>query len=420
MLGRNAVGVLSVCLLLLCARPLLADSEPLAPEMDLFTIYGIEVDVTATTAAQARRQAMADAQRQAFERLMDKLVASTAQQAVPPAGGSMLNRLVQSVDVFDERSSSTRYLARMDIAFNGDAVRGFLGDAGLAYTESRGGPFLLLPLFDTGVGLQLTGAHPWRTAMGEAEPKNRLVAYRLPANDMKARRLLTARRTALADPRDLSELADAYDMGEAVLARARRGIDPASGRAAVSYSLRTGRFLALEQSGEVIARAGETADELLIRAADAVLRRIDAAWKARTLIAGQDRDRLDTAVPLAGLADWLAVKDRLSRVALLRDIGIEEAGLPVTHLTLDYVGSLEQLRLALEQQRLSLRPAAADAAADFVLQLAEQISPPVEAPPEPEGDPPTTEDEDGTADPDTNSAPPPSSSNDANGGGTRP
>mgnify|MGYP005840379091 CR=1 FL=1 len=374
MLWRSVASLLTICLIMLHVRMAAAATEPLVETVDLFTVYGIELDVTASTASQARQQAMEEGRQRAFERLLDKLAASGSQQGASLPSEPLLNRLVRSVDVFDERASSTRYLARMNIAFNAEAVQRFLAEAGLAYTESRGGPFLLLPLYESAAGLKLLQPHPWRAAFTEAEPRNRLVDYRLPVDDMKARRLLSPRRVALADGPELSALAERYDLSGAVLARARMMIDPGSGRPSVRYSLKTGQFMGLIHAGEVIARADETEDALMARAAAAVLRHVDEAWKTRTLIAGQERNSLSAVVPLSGLEDWLTVQARLGQVALLRDIDIDEAGLPVSHLTLGYVGSLQQLSLALQQARLSLQPARADADADFVLQMAETVT----------------------------------------------
>ena len=82
-------------------------------------------DETAANAAAAQEAAFSSAQRRGFERLVRRLTVpdELARQGMPAADNSMLQRLVLSVDVEEERRSSTRYIGRLTVRFDPSQMR---------------------------------------------------------------------------------------------------------------------------------------------------------------------------------------------------------------------------------------------------------------------------------------------------------
>ena len=320
----------------------------------LFTIHRISVDVTASTAAAARRQALEEVQERAYRALVEKLVAADDVAAMPPPSPELIESLVRAVDILEERSSSTRYLATVNVSFRGDAVLQLLARVGAAYTESMAGPYLLVPIFaDAGIK-QVFGDHPWRRALLAAEWEDRLVRYRLPEDGLRARSLLAPQWLENVTPGGLAPVARTFGVRQVVLAEAETGFDIATGRLAVRYRVRLGPEDAVDEAGHVIAREGEDREALLLRAADAVLDAIDARWKERTLIAGSELSHITVRLPVRGLDEWLTVRNRLAQVSLVRKVDPVMIGLPVSRLDLRFAGTIEQFRLALAQVGLRL------------------------------------------------------------------
>jgi len=320
----------------------------------LFTVFGIEVDVTSTTAAQARRVALDRARREAFGRLVEKLAAPESRERLPNISRAEFEQLVRAVQISNERSSSTRYLAEIDVTFSPPAIRELLTQAGIAYTESLGGPYLLLPLYHAGGQLRLWGEHPWRIALEAAEPRNRLILYRFPEPVIRIRAMLSPLRLDGATPGTLARIARQLDVADVVLAEATPVTDFQTGRQAVDFRGVTGPGAGVEVDGRVIARAEEDLLALLERAANRVYDAVDEAWKARTLISDRQRHRIAVLAPVRNLDDWLALRKRLERVPVLRNTEIKYIALPLSRFTIDYVGSMEQLKMGLAQARLSL------------------------------------------------------------------
>lgn len=327
----------------------------------LFAVHGVAVDVTAANATEARRLALADAQTRAWVKLTEKLVSEESAERLPPASAPLLERLVRAVDVRDERSSARRYLANIDVTFWAEGVRELFAQSDVSYTESGAGPYLLVPVLVDGGAHYLFGEHEWRKALEDADIKNRLISYRFPDESVHSRRWLSPSSLADATPDELEPVARVFSVAKVVVAKAIRTFDFATGRQALSYEVVIGPLLddddAAERTvrtGRLVAMADESPRDLLIRAAGMVLREADNNWKARTLVEGSDLNSMTVLVPVRGLSDWMAVRDRLATVSTVRNTKVTAINIPLSTLVIDYIGTDAQLQLALAQARLAL------------------------------------------------------------------
>ena len=88
--------------------------------------------------------------------------------------------------------------------------------------------------------------------------------------------------------------------------------------------------------------------------------RIENLWKERNLIFQDDAGVVAITVPITGLQDWLAVKKQLSNVGIIRQTEIVLISRDQVRLNLFYVGGLQQLSTALDQNNLSILQEAGD------------------------------------------------------------
>ncbi|GEQ96763.1 hypothetical protein JCM17844_04000 [Iodidimonas gelatinilytica] len=328
----------------------------------LFAVHGIEVDQSSKTATLARQLALTEARTRAWDRLIKKLVAVEDAGLLPPASDPLLEQLVRAVDIRDERSSATRYLAKVDVTFSADAVRDIFTQAGVSYTESAAGPYVLIPVFISGGVRHVYGDHPWRQALAGADRENRLIAYHFAENSFTARRFSSSHLLEEASPDKLGTVAHAFGVSKAVVATATMGFDYGKNRRKISYQIGIGPLTEAEadsmaaRQGVVVAETDESLEALLARAADRVMTEADTAWKARTLVtAGQGQSLISVIAPVQSFEDWITLRNRLSGISLIRSLDITQIGLPLSEFKLRYIGDLEQLTLALSQARLSLQ-----------------------------------------------------------------
>jgi len=134
-LARLAALMLPVLMVL----QTLPATAPAQVGSEAYTVRGVEVDVTAGSAAEARDRAFQEGQRLALERLVEQLVGPGSGINVAGLPPAEIDRMVQSFQVQEERTSPGRYRATLTYVFRPDAVRALVGDAAPPPTATRRG-----------------------------------------------------------------------------------------------------------------------------------------------------------------------------------------------------------------------------------------------------------------------------------------
>lgn len=126
-----------------------------------FTVAGIDVDVAAPSAAQARDMAFRIAARRAWPQLWARLNGKAAAQA-PYLSDSALDAIVAGIDIQAERFSATRYIGRLAVVFDRKRAAPLLGGSARVMQSA---PMLLIPLLiDGGSRVAYSSDSPWFAA----------------------------------------------------------------------------------------------------------------------------------------------------------------------------------------------------------------------------------------------------------------
>ncbi|GER03012.1 hypothetical protein JCM17846_06940 [Iodidimonas nitroreducens] len=286
-----------------------------------------------------------------------------------------MQSLVRSVDIREEKFSSRRYMAVLDVLFSPDAVRDIFARTDVAYTESLGGPYLLVPvLYDRGVRM-VFGDHPWQQALAGADLQNRLIAYRFAPDRISSRAVLSDDLLTNPDPSKLAKAARFFAVPRIVIATARLVPNYRTGQPDLHYDLVVGplddegesrmshaegslsAFMEDFDPAEAATSETEAGTEAFVlkRAANLILRRSDALWKEQTLLAATgDQSVVSVMAPVDHAEAWLSIRQKLESVGIVRSFEMTEIGLPLSRFAISYVGTIDQLRLALAQARLQL------------------------------------------------------------------
>jgi len=321
-----------------------------APAPDLFTVTGVKVDETAESATAARDLAIAQGRPLAWTKLYRRLTATANWSKQPQLDANALLRMVRSLEVANERRSSTRYLAEVIYHFNPAAVRGLLRQSGIAYTETRARRALVIPVIAGGAGVDLTS--PWVMAWKDPVLQQGLVPFVLPAADAEDVEVLSRPDLAQADWAALAPLVRRYNAGEAVIAIA-------------SEDAKTVQMVEISATSRVAASFAY-ANSTFPADAEAVAERVFETWKTRTAVNFGSRAKITADVQFDSLADWAKIRTQLSAVKAVSDMDVMGLALHEAEIELTYFGRPEQLRDALAQQNLSL----ANDDGQFTLQLA--------------------------------------------------
>ncbi len=341
---------------------------PAAAE-DIFTVKNIRVDATAGNAAEARKAALASGHLQAMQRLLSRLVLREDLGLLPPLSSDQIVELVYNFGVDDERTSSVRYLARLTFQFNPASVRDYLRSRGVRFADSRGRPVLLLPVFGAANQAVLwEDPNPWRNAWAARDNRSGLVPILVPLGDLADISSVASRDALNPNNPRLQPLAERYGAEQVVTTQAVMAGDPVAGGA--SLQVITARSGAIQQERTQILTVqqseGESFQQLLTRAAEAVASEINEAWKRSSRLRFESEGELLVRVPIGDLKAWLEVKRRLENVPAVEEATLIYLTTESAQLQLSFFGDVDQLTQSLAQNDLQLTNGA-DGAPQLVL-----------------------------------------------------
>lgn len=337
----------------LAAAPALAqvpaDAAGVKGFSDAFAVKGIEVDVTAANPQAAKDQALAEGQRQAFRLLLERLTQPADHARLPKADGT---QYVRDFSVDYERSSATRYIATLTVRFNPAAVKRLLQGAGIAYAEPRSRAVVVVPVWKAAGDRAVLwdDPNPWRAAWSRLGGGG-LVPLVVPTGDLADIQAITAEQ-ALAGAADALQAVGARWRSPDVLVAAA-GLMPGGKGIDVTLHASPGTPKPFDTLSYTLAE-GESVEAMLARAARDIGRAIDTVHKQPNLLQFDRAGTLSALVPLAGLEDWLMVRERLGRVSQVRRWELVSLSRSEAALVLHTVGDHEAVKGALANAGLRL------------------------------------------------------------------
>lgn len=336
--------VVALLLALCMASPAWAQSGG-----DAFAVRGIEVDVTAASPQAAKEQAIADGQAQAFRLLLERLTAPADHGRLPKADAV---QYVRDFSVESERSSSTRYIAALTVRFNPTAVRRLLQGAGIAYAEPRNRMLVVAPVFAAPGARPVLwdDPNPWRAAWVGLGGGG-LVPLLVPPGDLTDAQALSAEQALAGNAEAMQALATRWRGADVMVVSA--GLTQGGKHLDVAVTATPGAPKPFETMSYQLLE-GESPDAMLARAALDIDRAIDTIFKQPNLLQFDRAGTLSTLVPLTGMQDWLAVRDRLGRVSQVRRWEVVSLSKAEAALTLHIVGDQEQVMAALANAGLRM------------------------------------------------------------------
>lgn len=349
----GARGLVLAGLLLVVGVPPLASAA-----VDPFSVTGVTVDATAATAAAARDTALADGQRKAFRRLLERLTAPPDYPKLPQLSDAEITPLVAGFQVQEERTSTIRYLATLTYSFRPNAIRALLRRAGVPFAETGSRPVLLVPVLKPaggGTPLLWDAQNLWHQVWLDKPPPTGLVPVVVPTGEPADMAALPAPPSDAAGAGALAPLLQRYDAGEAMVAEAALdagGVTITVRSPGSSDPVFTER---LPQAGV------ESQTDLLRRAALHVVQALEERWKRET--AAQPLDDAGAAtggsgltvhVPLQSFADWLELRRRLASTGFVQGVQLKSLSKREALVELSFAGDASQLKLVLAQRQLAL------------------------------------------------------------------
>jgi len=327
---------------------------------DLFTVRDVGVDISSGNANVARDQGVREAQRKAFDLMFDRLTVDGARTALPPVPSDVIERMVQSFEIQEERTSATRYVGKLAIRFNAAALRNYLRANNVAYAEVRSKPTLVLPIDQTGGGPVLWQVGTvWRQTWADLAPRQGgLVPLTVPFGEVADVSDIGVDQALAGDATALRRIADRYGAGDVAVVVASGtpetgltvtvALHPATG-SAESFSL---------TQSPLPADSTEAVNPTLRAAVEAVTHRLEERWTAATQITAGALSDLKLTARFTDQTGWLSIRKRLAGISTITQTNITSLSRTGAVLDLRHAGDISQLRTALAQQDLMLEDGA--------------------------------------------------------------
>ncbi len=322
---------------------------------DIFTVTGVHVDESAETAAAAREKALEVGQRRAFEEVVARLTLPEDRAGLQiPATGEITN-MVRDFGVSGEKTSSVRYIADMTVRFKDDELRRYLRFRDVSFAELQSKPVMIVPVYRTSGYVSLwDDPNPWREIWSRNIATSGLVPIKAPIGDLTDIGTVSAEQAENGAMDRLAMLAKRYGADVAVVASA--DVSGPGGAETVNVSVTrydpngAPQVFGVQES----TLPDETLDEALVRAAKSVQDQLADGWKRANLINYSTGGNLMVFIPITGLQDWAKIEDKLVGLPVVRNSRVVAMSRREVQLSLEFVGSTNQLQTALNQQNLNL------------------------------------------------------------------
>lgn len=368
-IGRFVAAALLLLGALIQTPPAAAD-EP----RDAYTVT-VKVDATAANAVEARRMARLDGQRQALVKVVAQLAGSSEFQ-LPTLSDGAITDMVDNFEVANEHVSAVRYLADYTFHFRPARVRRLMQEAGVAIgasasagnpaaagtaaanTAEKGGggkPVVILPVFQDGAAVVLwDDPNPWRDAWAQRPERPGLARLTVPLDGVAALTVIDASQAIAGEAEALGKIAADNGGGDAMVAQAtveRRG-DEVAGLAVTVKRYHQGQLTGT-QADSFSRNPGESESDFMQRAVERTAAAI-ASGPTEVAAGSGASATLTATVPISGLAEWIAVRDRLAEVPTVRKVDLLSLNRQQVRIAITYSGTPEQLKSSLADAALDL------------------------------------------------------------------
>lgn len=351
MVVRQAVAGTLFIGLACCATAAIA----MAAENPLYTVTGVEVDVRAKTAAEAKKQAITEANVKAFAIFAQRVGGGALADRLADIPTKRIDAMLDSLSIEEERTGPQRYIGKLTVRFLPGKMRKIMADLGVSYSEKLAPRTVIVPVWRTPEGVVVWEDNPWRTAWLSLRAENSPVPLIVPLGDLADTDTLTPELAAGRDEASLEAIRLRYEADAILVAEAAAvGEDTVQatmvGNSAVG-TLEFDKSYAAENGGGV----AEAASIAALRFHQVMLLR----WKKKNETAPVTQSLPVATLPIAvafySTEEWTALRARILSTPGVSGVDISTISQGGAIVQLSYVTGFEQLRQSLWSAGLALQ-----------------------------------------------------------------
>ena len=326
-----------------------------AKSREVYTVNNVTVDVTAESAAVAREVALKKGQKEAYERLIKRIVPITDFSNLPKILDKQLLQLVAGVEVVEEKTSPVRYLAKFAVRFTRSAVRSYLRKVGARFAETKSKAMIVLPLLRVQATLQLwDSGNLWLKAWRELPKSDGLIDLIVPKGETRDIADISPEQAVFGNEERIGSISQRYGAAGALLTVAT--IKDFQGKKTIELATSWLSPLGIDRTSikNLNNRKGQSLKKLLSGVANLLRDEIEEDWKRDNLLRFEETRELVAQTDLRGLSDLILLKNKLETNSIVQKAEIVKVSLKSALIRVQYIGHPDQLRLSLSQGDIAL------------------------------------------------------------------
>lgn len=327
-------------------------------ETSIYAVQGVDVDVTAATAATAKNQALMDVQVKAFIELVSRLgspeMAAKVQQDMKPAE---IAPYLRSLSIEQESSAPGRYIGRFTVRFLPEKTQKFFADRGIRLPTTQAEPILVLPVYRAPDGLRLWEDNPWRKAWIDLKGEQGLVPIIVPLGDLEDTETITAEDAVNGDTIKLDAIRRRYGAPSLLVAQAQ----PAEGGGVHVYiegttklgDVKVNKIYEAEEGNPLApeARATGAFQKMLFKTYQEESAKLAAAEAAKNANRVQS---LSVSVPFTSPREWNAIRSRILSTPNVNGVDLSSLSADGAMIKLVFTRTVEELQENMRAAGLNL------------------------------------------------------------------
>src|SRR5438067_9687413 len=334
-------------------------------ETNLYSVTGVDVDVTDKDAAAARTKAIIEAQVKAFHVLTARLASDTEVKRLDGLTDQEIGRMLRSLSIEEEHSAPGRYIGKLTVRFLPKKVREQFTRHGISIIEDQSPPMLLLPVWKAPEGAEIWEDNIWRKAWLNLKAEQAVVPVIVPLGDLEDTQTIAAEDALALDPGKLEALMVRYE-AKAILVAIAEPVAEGGIHVAMSGDSPPGKMtfdkVYTADDGTLTSATSLAASRIhgvMIEKWRSVRLKLLADQRARAeaerqQAAAYSSQSLPVAVPFTGIDKWNGIRAKLLNVPGVVGVDISNIASTGALIRLAYVNSFQTLQNSLQGSGMKL------------------------------------------------------------------
>lgn len=334
------------CMLLLISGPAFAESS-------VYRVEGVEVDVTADNAVEAREKAFEEAQMKAFDILAERILSESELEAYQKPDIATISNFVQDFEVTNEQLSAVRYKGTYTFRFRSGAIQGHMAQNEFEYSDTpQNDPVLILPFTQVGTRTVLWEGNPFMEAWAKlSRQANGTAATMVPMGDLLDVSQVKDDPALRYDKTMIDNMVARYDAQKAVILIAETQADQSLNVSMYSTDSAMPVFIDTIKIESKPGMPEYTLYEDAVREVQGALRH---SWKKETRIDPAQLSSLKARARFATVQEWIELKRSIEAVSGVSSVKVQGLKPKEAIIRIEYVGGESRLIPAFSQAGIAL------------------------------------------------------------------